>query len=87
VPTARSCSATIRRTADILPDERSGTLGIRVHASSNPRHDRAIAHLLEQATAAEHTYPATKLKLTYALAGVVPNHNPGSSLFPRDQNV
>lgn len=75
------------RTADILPDERSGTLAVRVHASSNPRHDRAIAHLLEQATAAEHTYPGTKLKLTYALAGAVPNQNPGSSLFPRDQEV
>jgi hypothetical protein len=75
------------RTADILPDKRSGTLAVRVHASSNPRHDRAIAHLLEQATAAEHTYPGTKLKLTYALAGAVPNPNPGSSLFPRGQEV
>ena len=75
------------RTADILPDEGSGTLGVRVHASSNPRHDRAIAHLLEHATAAEHTYPGTKLKLTYAIAGAAPNQNLGSSLFPRDQGV
>jgi hypothetical protein len=75
------------RTADILPDEGSGTIGVRVHASSNPRHDRAIAHLLEQLTAAEHTYPGTKLKLTYAVAGVAPNQNSGSSLFPGDQEV
>jgi hypothetical protein len=31
--------------------------------------------------------PGTKLKLTYALAGAVPNQNPGSSLFPRGQEV
>ena len=66
------------RTADILPDEHSGTLGVRVHASSNPRHDRTVAHLLEQITAAEQTYPGAKLKLTYTLAGAVPNPNPGS---------
>jgi len=75
------------RTADILPQERSGTLAVRVHASSNPRHDRAITHLLEQITAAEHTYPGTTLKLTYTLAGVVPNQKLGSSLFPGDQEV
>ncbi|MCU0981586.1 MAG: hypothetical protein MUF25_20740 [Pirellulaceae bacterium] len=75
------------RTADILPDEGSGTLGVRIHASSNPRHDRAIAHLLGQLSAAEHIYPGTKLKLTYALAGVAPNPNPGSSLFPGNQEV
>jgi hypothetical protein len=75
------------RTADILPDERSGTLAVRVHASANPRHDRAIAHLLQQVTAAEHTYPGTKLKLAYTLAGVAPNQNPGSTLFPGDQEV
>ncbi len=66
------------RTADIIPDERSGTLTVRVHASSNPRHDRAIDHLLKQVTAAEHTYPGTTLKLTYALAGALPDSNPGS---------
>lgn len=75
------------RTADILPDQGSGTLGVRIHASSNPRHDRAIAHLLEQLTAAEHTYPGTQLKVTYALAGAAPNRNSGSPLFPRDQEV
>jgi hypothetical protein len=75
------------RTADILPEERSGTLAVRVHASANPRHDRAIAHLLEQLTAAEQTYPGTQLKLTYDLIGGVSNPKPGSSLFPGDQDV
>ena len=75
------------RTADILPDEGSGTLAVRVHASPNPRHDRALAHLLTQLTDAEHTYPGTKLKLTYALAGSVPNQNSGSAIFPGDQEV
>lgn len=78
---------TFARTADILPDERTGTLDVRIHASSNPRHDRAIAHLLQQATAAEHTYPGTKLKRTYSLASAVPNQNSKSSLFPGDQEV
>jgi hypothetical protein len=63
------------RTADIVPDERTGTLGVRVHASSNPRHDRAIGHLLKQLTAAEQTYPGTKLKLTYTLVGAVQSPN------------
>jgi hypothetical protein len=75
------------RTADILPDEGSGTLGVRVHASANPRHDRALAHLLTQLTDAEDSYPGTKLTLTYALAGSVPNQDLGSSLFPGDQDV
>jgi hypothetical protein len=76
------------RTADILPDEGSGTLRVRVHASPNARHDRARAHLLTQLTDAEHnTYPGTKLTLTYALAGSVPNQDSGSSLFPGDQDV
>jgi hypothetical protein len=75
------------RTADILPDQRAGTLTVRVHTSSNPRHDRALAHLLEQLTAAEQIYPGTKLKLIFTLAGVFPNQNSGSSHFPGDQDV
>ena len=66
------------RTADILPDEHWGALRVQIDASSNPRHDRTVAHLLEQITAAEQTYPGAKLKLTYTLAGAVPNPNPGS---------
>ena len=58
------------RAADILPDQSSGTLRIQVHASANPRSDRAIGHLLEHLNAAEQTYPGTTLKLTYALVGV-----------------
>ena len=71
------------RTADLLPDEVTGTLCVRVHASSNPRHDRAIAHLLGQATAAEHTYPGTKLKLIYALAGTPPKPESGITASSR----
>ena len=70
------------RTADILPDEVSGTIGVRVHASSNPRHDRAITHLLEQLTAAEQTYPGTKLKLTYTVAGVAQTRIRDQRFFP-----
>ena len=60
---------------------------MRVHAFSNPRLNRAIAHLLEHLNAAELTYPGTKLKLTYALAGTAPSLKPGPPHFPGDQEV
>jgi hypothetical protein len=59
---------------------------VRIHASANPRHDRAITQLPQQITATEHTYPGTQLKLTYTPAGAVSNPNPGSSLFTGDQD-
>ena len=36
---------------------------------SNPRSNRAIAHLLEHLNAAEFTYPGTNLRLVYSIAG------------------
>jgi hypothetical protein len=58
------------RAADILPDKSSGTLRVQVHASANPRLDRAIGHLLEHLNATEQTYPGTTLRLTYTLVGL-----------------
>ena len=55
---------------------------MRVHPMSNPRSNRAIAHLLDHLNAAEFTYPGTKLRLVYSLASqaetpnLVPNQNP-----------
>jgi hypothetical protein len=76
-----------RREADLVPDAAGGTLHVRVHAFSNPRMNEAVHHLLEHLNAAESTYPGTKLKLTYSLAGIVPTAETGSQYFPRDQEV
>ena len=73
--------------ADLLPDQTLGELRVRVHAFSNPRLNRAIAHLLEHLNAAELTYPGTKLKLRYELAGTAPSLKPGPPHFPGDQEV
>lgn len=66
-----------------MPDKDSHELRVNVHASANPRSDRAVRHLLEQLNTAELTYPGTTLKRTYALAQeapirkAVPENNPG----------
>jgi len=73
--------------ADLLPDQSRGELRVRVHAFSNPRLNRATAHLLEDLNAAELTYPGTTLKLTYELAGTLPAPKPGPQHFPGNQEV
>ena len=71
-----------RSEADILPDVEQQILRVQVHPMSNPRSDRAIAHLLEHLNAAEFTYPGTSLKLVYSIAGqaatpdLAPDQNP-----------
>jgi hypothetical protein len=71
-----------RSEADLLPDLEQRVLHVRVHPMSNPRSDRAIAHLLENLNAAEFTYPGTDLRLVYSIAGqaaylnLVPEQNP-----------
>ncbi len=71
-----------RSEADLLPDVDHHRLHVQVHPMSNPRSNRAIAHLLEQLNAAELTYPGTSLKLIYSIAGdaeassSVPDENP-----------
>jgi hypothetical protein len=68
--------------ADLSPELDQGVLKVKVHPMSNPRANRAIAHLLEHLNAAEFTYPGTKLRLVYSIAGeaetpnLVPNQNP-----------
>jgi hypothetical protein len=59
-----------RSEADLTPDLASGELRIELHSLSNPRSNRAIAHLLTELNASELTYPGTKLKLVYSLARV-----------------
>jgi hypothetical protein len=70
--------------ADLSPELDQGVLKVKVHPMSNPRANRAIAHLLEHLNAAEFTYPGTKLRLVYSIAGeaetpnLVPNQNPAN---------
>jgi hypothetical protein len=52
-----------RSEADVLPDLEQGTLRVQVHPVSNPRFNRAIAHLLELLNAVEFTNRGTNLRL------------------------
>jgi hypothetical protein len=54
---------------------------------SNPRSNRAIAHLLEQLNAAEFTYPGTSLQLVYSIAGEAENPNLAPHQNPADQEI
>jgi hypothetical protein len=76
-----------RSEADLLPDVEHGLLRVLVHPMSNPRSNKAIAHLLEHLNAAESTYPGTGLKMIYSIAGVTetsisaPDQNPVGQEF------
>ena len=48
-----------------MPEVEQQVLRVRVHPLSNPRSNRAFAHLLEHLNAAEFTYPGTSLRLVY----------------------
>jgi hypothetical protein len=71
-----------RSEADLMPDQEQQVLRAQVHQMSNPRANRAIAHLLEHLNAAEFIYPGTSLKLVYSIAGqaetpdLAPDQNP-----------
>jgi hypothetical protein len=76
-----------RSEADLLPDLEQRVLHVHVHPMSNPRSNRAIAHLLEHLNAAEFTYPGTRLRLVYSIAGqaetpdLAPDQNPADQEF------
>jgi hypothetical protein len=70
-----------RSEADLTPDLDKRVLRVQVHPMSNPRANRAIAHLIEYLSAAEFTYPGTNLRMVYSIAG----HDEASELAP-DQN-
>ena len=76
-----------RSEADLLPDLEQQKLRVSVHPMSNPRANRAIAHLLEQLNAAEFTYPGTKLQLVYSIAGEAETPNSVPQQNPTDQEV
>jgi hypothetical protein len=76
-----------RSEADLLPDPEQRLLRVDVHPMSNPRSNRAIAHLLDQLNAAEFTYPGTDLRLVYAIASQAATANLAPNQIPADQEV
>jgi transposase len=76
-----------RSAADLLPDLERGVLSVQIHPMSNPRSNRAIAHLLEQLNAAEFNYPGTHLRLVYSIAGQAETPNLVPHQIPTDQEV
>ena len=76
-----------RSEADLLPDLELRVLRVQVHPMSNPRSNRAIAHLLEHLNAAEFTYPGTSLQLIYSIAGEPETPDLAPDQNPADQEV
>jgi transposase len=76
-----------RSEADVLPDVEHRLLRVQVHPMSNPRSNRAIAHLLEHLNAAEFMYPGTNLQLVYSIAGEADTPNLAPNQNPVDQEV
>jgi hypothetical protein len=76
-----------RSEADLVPDLEHEVLRVNVHPMSNPRSNRAIAHLLEHLNAAEFPYPGTNLRLVYSIAGEAEMPNLAPHQNPVDQEV
>jgi transposase len=76
-----------RSEADLLPDPDQRLLQVNIHPMSNPRSNRAIAHLLDHLNAAEFTYPATNLRLVYSIAGQAATAELASDQNPVGQEV
>jgi transposase len=76
-----------RSEADLEPDLEQEKLRVNVHPMSNPRSNRAIAHLLDHLNATEFKYPGTSLQLVYSLAGEGEPPNSAPDQNPADQEV
>jgi hypothetical protein len=76
---ARALLRTIYTTeADLFPDEKTGTLTVRLHNMASRTHDAAVAYLCAELNATETIYPDTNLRLIYEL---VSSKNPGDQEF------
>ena len=56
-----------KATVDLLPDEKNGTLTVRLHHLANHCEDEAARFLCAELTATETVFPGTKLRLVYEL--------------------
>ncbi len=59
--------AIYQQEADLIPDEKSKTLTVRLHHMANHSSDRAIQMLCEELNATETIFPRTELRLVYEL--------------------
>lgn len=65
---ARSLAREIMTTeADLIPDEKEGTLTVRLHHLTNRLSDEAARHLATHLNETETLYPGTNLRLVYKL--------------------
>jgi hypothetical protein len=53
--------------ADLLPDEKEGTLTVSLHHLANASSDRLVQELSQQLNASETVFPGTSLRLIYKL--------------------
>jgi len=53
--------------ADLIPDEKAGTLTVRLHNMASRNHDAAVNHLCDELNATETEYPGTNLRMIYEL--------------------
>ena len=56
--------------ADLIPDEATGTLTVRLHNMASRNHDVAVGHLCEELNATETVYPGTNLRMVYELVSL-----------------
>jgi hypothetical protein len=54
--------------ADLDPDEKAGTLTVRIHRMACPAHDKAVGALLNELTQAAFVHPETGARMIYDLA-------------------
>jgi Transposase protein len=77
----------LRSEADLLPELERQIMRVHVHPMSNPRSNRAIAHLLQHLNDSEFTYPGTNLRLVYSIVGAGDSANPVATQIPPDPEV
>jgi hypothetical protein len=67
---ARSLIRQLFRTeVDLIPDQQSKTLTVRLHPLTAQVHDQIVRHLCEELTSTETVFPSTDLRLIYEIAG------------------
>ncbi len=54
--------------ADLDPDEKAGTLTVRIHRMAFPAHDKAVGALLNELTQVAFVHPETGARMIYELA-------------------
>ena len=72
--------------ADLIPNEATGTLTVRLHYPANAMLAAAVQRLCTELTATETVFPTTKLRLVYQLADGRPAEVPTNHIQPADSD-